>query len=136
MFERFDPQRIEKDLLDFWRRKKVYQRVKKEARKGKNFFFADGPPYATGNIHMGTGWNKIIKDTYIRFWRMQGFDVWDQPGYDSHGTPIEHQVEKMLGFSSKRDIEEYGAAKFIRKCREFATRYIGVMSTEFANLGV
>ncbi len=136
MFDRFDPQGLEEAVLKEWEKKGTYRKVKKKRACGKPFFFADGPPYATGNIHMGTGWNKIIKDSYIRFWRMQGFDVWDQPGYDSHGTPIEHQVEKRLGFSSKRDIEAYGAAKFIKKCREFATQFIGVMSREFANLGV
>jgi isoleucyl-tRNA synthetase len=136
MFEPFDPLKTEKDVLGLWEREKSYERVRKSKSGGKPFFFADGPPYATGNIHMGTGWNKIIKDTYIRFWRMQGFDVWDQPGYDTHGTPIEHQVEKQLGFSAKKDIEAYGAGRFIAKCREFATKYIGVMNSEFANLGV
>lgn len=136
MFEPFRPQKLEERVLRFWKDKKVYDKVKRAAKGQKPFFFADGPPYATGNIHMGTGWNKIIKDCYIRFWRMQGFDVWDQPGYDSHGTPIEYQVEKRLGFSSKKDIEAYGAARFIKKCREFATKYIGVMSRQFADLGV
>ncbi|MCK4714527.1 MAG: class I tRNA ligase family protein, partial [Candidatus Aenigmarchaeota archaeon] len=136
MFEPFNPRKLEEKVLKFWKDRKVYESVKRQARGRKPFFFADGPPYATGNIHMGTGWNKIIKDTYIRFWRMRGFDVWDQPGYDSHGTPIEHQVEKKLGFSSKSDIEAYGAGKFIRKCREFATKYIDVLSNEFSNLGV
>ncbi len=136
MFEPFEPKKVEEKVLKFWKDRKVYGKVKKLAKGQKPFFFADGPPYATGNIHMGTGWNKIIKDCYIRFWRMQGFDVWDQPGYDSHGTPIEYQVEKKLGFSSKKDIEAYGAARFIRECRGFATKYIDVMSREFANLGV
>ncbi len=136
MFERYEPQKLEKRILKFWSDKGIHKNVKKVTSGRKPFFFADGPPYATGNIHMGTGWNKIIKDTYIRFWRMQGFDVWDQPGYDTHGTPIEHQVEKRLGFSSKKDIEAYGADKFIKKCREFATKFIGVMSKEFMNLGV
>ncbi len=136
MFEHFNPHKTEEEVIGFWKKGKVYSRIRKEARGRKPFFFADGPPYATGDIHMGTGWNKIIKDTYIRFWRIRGFDVWDQPGYDSHGTPIEYQVEKKLGFSSKKDIEAYGTAKFIRECRKFATRFINVMSKEFANLGV
>ncbi len=136
MFEGYEPQRIERRVADFWKKGRIYEKVKRKASKGRKFFFADGPPYATGNIHMGTAWNKIIKDTYIRYWRMKGFNVWDQPGYDSHGTPIEVKVEKELGFENKKDIEKYGAARFIRKCREFATRYINVMNGEFANLGV
>jgi isoleucyl-tRNA synthetase len=136
MSEPFRPQRLEEGVLKFWAEKGIYRKVKKASAGRKPFFFADGPPYATGNIHMGTGWNKTIKDAYVRFWRMQGFDVWDQPGYDSHGTPIEYQVEKRLGFSNKKDIEAYGAARFIRQCRAFATKYIDVMSREFANIGV
>ncbi len=136
MFERYEPQKLEEKVLKKWDKEKTYARLKKSQQGRKPFFFADGPPYATGNIHMGTGWNKIIKDTYIRLWRMLGFEVWDQPGYDTHGTPIEHQVEKRLGFANKRDIEAYGADKFIKKCREFATKFIGVMNKEFANLGV
>ena len=136
MFERFDPKKLEEKALKAWEKNGTYRKVKKANKGKKPFFFADGPPYATGNIHMGTGWNKIIKDTYIRFWRMMGFDVWDQPGYDTHGTPIEHQVEKKLGFKNKKDIEQYGAEKFIKKCRQFATKFIGVMNKEFMDLGV
>jgi len=132
----YNPKDIEKRVAGFWKRTAAYEKTKKAAKSGRPFFFMDGPPYATASIHLGTAWNKIIKDTYIRFWRMQGFDVWDQPGYDTHGTPIEVQVEKTLGFSSKKDIEKYGAGKFIRKCREYATKYIDVMSRQFADLGV
>ena len=74
MFEPFKPVKTEEEILDFWRRENIYEKVRRASSGGRRFFFADGPPYATGNIHMGTGWNKIIKDTYIRFWRMQGFD--------------------------------------------------------------
>lgn len=132
----YNPHEVEKQVSDYWKRSRTYERVKKAASRGKPFYFIDGPPYATASIHLGTAWNKIIKDAYIRFWRMQGFDVWDQPGYDTHGTPIEVQVEKSLGFGSKKDIEKYGADKFIKKCREYATKYIDVMSRQFADLGV
>jgi isoleucyl-tRNA synthetase len=132
----YNPREIEEEIMKFWLDKKIYAKLKKLRQKQKTFFFMDGPPYATGSIHMGTAWNKIIKDSYLRFWRMQGFNVRDQPGYDTHGTPIEYQVEKELGFSSKKDIEAYGVDKFIAKCRDFATKYINVMSQQFANLGV
>jgi isoleucyl-tRNA synthetase len=127
---------VENRVLDYWKKRKVYEHVKRSGSGKKPFFFMDGPPYATGSIHMGTAWNKIIKDVYIRFFRMLGYDVWDQPGYDTHGTPIETKVEKELGFKSKKDIEKYGIGKFTKKCREFATKYIDVMSNQFANLGV
>ena len=132
----YNPKEVEEKILKFWKSKNIYSKVKKLREKQKPFFFMDGPPYATGSIHMGTAWNKIIKDSYLRFWRMQNLNVWDQPGYDTHGTPIEYQVEKELNFRNKKDIERYGVDKFIKKCREFATKYIDVMSSQFANLGV
>ena len=132
----YSPQETEKKVAEKWKREATYEKVRKAASSGKRFFFMDGPPYATASIHLGTAWNKIIKDCYMRFWRMQGFSVWDQPGFDTHGTPIEVQVEKSLGFSSKKDIEAYGPDKFMKKCREYATKYIDVMSRQFEDLGV
>ncbi|MFC2143735.1 class I tRNA ligase family protein, partial [Candidatus Aenigmatarchaeota archaeon] len=131
----YEPVRLEEEVIRRWKTKGIYGKVKKQGKGKKPFYFIDGPPYATGSIHMGTALNKIIKDAYLRFWRMKGYDVWDQPGYDTHGTPIELQVEKELKFRSKKDIEKYGIGKYIAKCKEFATRYIRVMSDQFNNLG-
>ncbi|MEK6825455.1 MAG: isoleucine--tRNA ligase, partial [Nanoarchaeota archaeon] len=100
------------------------------------FYFMDGPPYASGSIHLGTALNKILKDIAMRSQRMQGKDVFDRPGYDTHGIPIEYQVEKEMGTKSKQDIEKFGVEKFVSRCKDFATRYIDVMNKEFANLGV
>ncbi len=127
---------VENEVSKFWKKDGTYDKLKKARGKGKDFFFIDGPPYATGSIHMGTAWNKIIKDSYLRFHRMLGENVWDQPGYDTHGTPIETKVEKELGFRSKKDIENFGIGNFVKKCRSFATKYIDVMNDQFSNLGV
>ncbi len=126
----------EQKINEFWISNKIYEKVKRLRESGKKFYFLDGPPYASGAIHIGTAWNKILKDVYIRFYRMLGYNVRDQPGYDTHGVPIENKVEKALGFHSKGDIEKYGVDKFIKKCREFATKYIDVMNNQFADLGV
>jgi len=133
---RYDPDKLEKEIAGLWNGRNTYQKMKNALKGRKPFYFIDGPPYASASIHIGTAWNKIIKDAYIRFWRMQGFDVWDQPGYDTHGTPIEVNVEKALGFASKKDIERYGVGKFILKCKEFATKNIDKMNSQFADLGV
>ncbi len=126
----------EEEIFAFWKDNDIYQKAK-AARKGKKkFYFLDGPPYATGSIHIGTAWNKILKDVYIRFWRMAGCDVWDQPGYDTHGLPIEKQVEKQLNIKTKPEIEKLGIEKFVQECKNFATKYIDVMSNQFADLGV
>jgi len=127
---------IEKEVKDYWEKNNIRKKVL-ECRKGcKKFFFMDGPPYATGFIHMGTAWNKILKDFYLRFFRMLGFDVWAQPGNDTHGLPIENKVEKLLGFKSKRDIEKFGVERFNEECKKFATRFIDVMNRQFNNLAV
>src|SRR3990172_2475078 len=126
----------EKDILDFWKSHKIYEKsVEKNAGSSKSFYMMDGPPYATGHIHMGTALNKILKDIAMRAKRIQGFEVFDRAGYDTHGVPIELQIEKEIGSKGKQDIEKFGVENFVAKCKEFATRYLGVMNGEFENLG-
>ena len=129
-------QQKEEEILKFWKKNKVYEKSKKLRSKGKKFYFLDGPPYATGYIHTGTAMNKVLKDYFIRFFRMKGLDVRDQPGYDTHGLPIENKVEKKLGFKTKADIENFGIENFNKECRAFATEFIDVMNNQFWNMGV
>src|SRR3989344_4395482 len=126
----------ETQILKYWKENKVYQKAKTKNSKGKKFYMMDGPPYATGHIHMGTALNKILKDIAMRSRRQQGYDVFDRPGYDTHGVPIEFQIEKEIGSKTKNDIETYGVKKFIEKCKIYATQHIGIMNSEFINLGV
>ncbi|MCR4335131.1 MAG: isoleucine--tRNA ligase [archaeon] len=126
----------EKKVREFWVKNKIANKSRTQNAKGKGFFMMDGPPYASGHIHMGTALNKIVKDITMRNKRMQGFSVLDQPGYDTHGLPIENKVEKELGFKTKADIEKFGEDKFIEKCRNYATEFIGIMNEEFDNLGI
>lgn len=126
----------EDKVIEFWSKKKIYEKAKKKNLGKKKFYFLDGPPYATGAIHMGTGINKILKDFYIRFYRMNGYDVRDQPGFDTHGVPIENKVEKKFGFKTKKDIEKFGIEKFVGECKKFATEFVGLNSKQFADLGV
>jgi isoleucyl-tRNA synthetase len=123
--------KVEEEMLKFWEKSKIYEKSKKKNEDGDSFYFCDGPPYATGQIHPGTGWNKVIKDSVCRYWRMEGRNVRCQPGYDTHGLPIEVKVEHELKMRHKHDIE-----KFIEKCKAFATKYIGVMGKQFERLGV
>ena len=128
--------KLEQDILKFWEENKTYAAAKKNSSGGKGFYFCDGPPYATGQIHPGTAWNKSLKDAVCRFRRMKGYHVRAQPGFDTHGLPIEVKVEQELCFTNKRDIEELGVEKFIGKCKSFATQYIGVISKQFERCGV
>lgn len=132
----FDPKKYEPEILRYWEENRIYERLR-EHRRGKKFHFLDGPPYPSSDTpHPGTVWNKIIKDAVIRFKRGEGFDVLDKPGWDTHGLPIEVMTEKTLGFTSKKDIENYGIDKFVRKCKELATKNLESMTRHFKEFAV
>ncbi len=130
----YSPKDVEDEIRKFWDSHRIYEKVKKKG--DRLFFFVDGPPYTTGRIHLGTAWNKVIKDTILRFKRMRGFRVMDTPGWDMHGLPIEVKVEQELGFKTKRDIESFGIDKFVAKCMEYALRNKDMMTEQFKALGV
>ena len=134
--ENYSPLQLEKEIRSIWEQARTYERVKKATETGRPYYFVDGPPYTTGSIHVGTAWNKILKDTVVRFRRMQGLNVRDQPGFDMHGLPIEVKVEQSLGFKNKKDIETHGIDKFIDMCRDYALRFKAKMTDEFKTLGV
>ncbi len=127
---------IENKVIKFWEKQKIYEKVKQKASGEKDFYFCDGPPYATGSIHPGTAWNKCLKDVICRYKRAKGYDVRAQPGFDTHGLPIEVKVEKELKLNDKREIEKFGIEKFVDRCKKFATQYVGVMGEQFKRSGV
>ena len=129
-------QNIEKEISEFWKAKSIYEKSKKKNAKGPKFYMMDGPPYANGKIHLGTALNKILKDIAMRSKRLQGYDVFDRPGYDTHGVPIEFQIEKEIGSKNKKDIEKYGVKNFIEKCKEYVARHVSSMNQEFSSLGI
>ena len=131
-----DQIKLEQEIFSFWEKEKIYDEVKHSLKDGKPYYFCDGPPYATGQIHPGTAWNKSIKDAVCRYRRARGYDVRAQPGFDTHGLPIEVKVEQELKFNDKRQIEKYGVEKFVEKCKAFASQYIGVISGQFQRCGV
>ncbi|MFH0885219.1 MAG: isoleucine--tRNA ligase [Candidatus Micrarchaeota archaeon] len=132
----YDHRKVEKEILEFWAKNDIYNKTKARNAGKETFYFCDGPPYATGQIHPGTGWNKTIKDAVCRYQRIIGKDVRVQAGYDTHGLPIEVKVEQELKFTNKNDIEKYGIGKFVDKCKSFATKYVGIMGDQFKSLGV
>lgn len=130
----YSAKKIEEEVMDFWERNKIYEKAK--VKRGNKFYFLDGPPYVTNPIHVGTAWNKILKDVYIRYFKMRGYEVRDQPGFDMHGLPIEVMVEKKLGIKSKKEIEEMGIDNFVNACRQFALENLEIATKQFKNLGV
>lgn len=130
----YDFKSVEGDARSFWDARSIEAKVR--AAGGEKFYFLDGPPYVTNPIHVGTAWNKILKDAYIRHQRMNGKLVRDQPGYDMHGLPIEVMVEKRMGIKSKKEIEALGIEGFIKSCKSFAIENLKVATGQFKDLGV
>ena len=127
--------RREPELLERWAKLDLYARLR-EASKGREaFILHDGPPYANGNIHIGTALNKILKDVVNRSQQMMGKDANYVPGWDCHGLPIEWQVEQAYR-DSGRDKDDAPIAQFRQECREFAEKWIAIQSEEFQRLGV
>src|SRR3954468_15556058 len=125
-------QTAEPQALARWKEMGLYERIRAQRTGRKKFVLHDGPPYANGRIHLGTAMNKILKDFVVKSRTMMGFDAPYVLGYDCHGLPIELKVDRELG-PKKRDMS---LADFRRACRDYATRFIDVMSVEFQRLGV
>ena len=124
------------EQLKKWEKDKAYDKVNNKNKEGEEWYFCDGPPYATGQMHPGTAYNKCAKDAILRYKRWRGYNVLARAGYDTHGLPIEVKVEKDLGVKHKNDIEKIGVEKFIKKCKEFATEHLSKMSKDFIRAGV
>ncbi|MEM3154750.1 MAG: isoleucine--tRNA ligase [Candidatus Woesearchaeota archaeon] len=133
----YDFKASEPAVLDFWKDKQIYEKAVKKNSGKKKFYYLDGPPYTTGRIHIGHAWGKALRDSILRFKRMNGFDTWDQPGFDMHGLPIEVSVEKELGIKDKKEIiNKFGLAKFIEACQKYALDQLWPMVNDFKRLGV
>ena len=118
--------------LETWRGMNLYQLIREKSAGRPKFVLHDGPPYANGRIHIGHALNKTLKDIVVKSRTMLGFDSPYVPGWDCHGLPIEHAVNKELG--SKRT--EMSPAEIRRTCRQFAARYVDVQREDFIRLGV
>ena len=122
----------EPQMLKDWQENHVYEQMIKNNEGKPRFILHDGPPYANGNIHMGTALNKIIKDIIIRYKNMSGYCAPYVPGYDTHGLPIELKALGSLG-DKKSGVSKLDLRKI---CKEFATEHIDVMNEQFQRLGV
>jgi len=122
----------EPEILEKWEKLNLYQLIRRTSEGRKRYMYHDGPPYANGHIHMGTAFNKILKDIIIKSKQMAGFDVPYVPGWDCHGLPIEHQVDLELG--SKKS--EMSQTEIRQSCRKYAEKYIDIQRNEFKRLGV
>ncbi len=119
-------------ILESWEKLKIYQKSRDTRKGSPRFLLHDGPPYANGNIHMGTALNKVLKDIINKYKFYRGFDVAYVPGWDTHGLPIEHQVIKTKDI--KRD--EVSIPDFRSLCRDYALQYLDIQRKQFVRLGV
>mgnify|MGYP001193424035 CR=1 FL=1 len=125
----------EPEILEYWEEIELYKKLR-DSRKGQEkFILHDGPPYANGNIHMGTALNKILKDIIVKFHQMDGKDSVYVPGWDCHGLPIEWKIEEQYK-KNKKNKNEVPIVEFRKECRTFAEKWIDVHKGQFKRLGV
>ena len=128
----------EPQMLAWWSQIGIYKRLREAATDRVRWILHDGPPYANGNIHMGHVLNKVLKDIVVKSRTMLGFNAVYVPGFDCHGLPIEHQVDKELGLDQPGvDVRRaMDPVEKIRRCRAYAQKYVDIQSEEFQRLGV
>jgi isoleucyl-tRNA synthetase len=133
--EEFNYPQVEREINEFWKKNRIFQKSIEIRRGSKAFVFYEGPPTANGLPHIGHALSRTIKDTICRYKTMKGFVVERKAGWDTQGLPVELEVEKELGFDSKEKIEEYGIVKFNQKCKESVFRYKKEWDEFTINLG-
>ena len=132
----YDSNEIEKEILNFWKKNNIQSKLKSKNKGKKPFYFLQGPPYTSGYLHIGQAWNNALKDSVLRYKKMQGFDTWDRAGYDVHGIPTASKVQKKLNLKTKEEIEKFGVDKFIKECMNFSLSLVKVMNKDLVRLGV
>lgn len=122
----------EPEMLKVWQANKVYEQIRNTRKGREQFILHDGPPYANGDIHIGHAVNKILKDIIVKSKTLSGFDAPYVPGWDCHGLPIEHNVEKKIGKAG----DKVDVKTFRQKCREYAAKQVEGQKADFIRLGV
>ncbi|MDC3034067.1 isoleucine--tRNA ligase [Candidatus Pelagibacter sp.] len=125
----------EPEILEYWNKINLYKELRNSSKGKEKFVLHDGPPYANGNIHMGTALNKILKDIIVKFHQMDGKDSIYVPGWDCHGLPIEWKIEEQYK-KNKKNKNDVPIVEFRKECRLFAEKWIEVHKGQFKRLGV
>ena len=125
----------EKNVEEFWKENHIFEKSMEHRKEGPTYTFYDGPPTANGKPHIGHVLTRVIKDMIPRYRTMKGYYVPRKAGWDTHGLPVELEVEKELGLDGKEQIEEYGLDPFIRKCKESVWKYKGMWEDFSSTVG-
>jgi isoleucyl-tRNA synthetase len=127
---------LERDVLDWWARERVFERLREQNRGGPIWSFIDGPITANNPMGVHHAWGRTLKDVFQRYKALRGFDQRYQNGFDCQGLWVEVEVEKSLGLNSKREIEEYGLAEFAERCKERVAKFSEVITEQSKRLGM
>ncbi len=122
----------EPGFLKSWESQELYAQIRKARSGAKKFILHDGPPYPTGDLHIGTGLNKILKDIIVRYYTMRGYNAPYVPGWDCHGLPIEHRVMQEIGAKAKT----MERTEIRKKCKQYAEKFVKIQMKQFKSLGV
>lgn len=125
----------EKNILQFWQERKVFEKLRQKNKGKKRFSFLDGPITANNPMGVHHAWGRTYKDLLQRYFAMKGFDERYQNGFDCQGLWVEVEVEKELGFKNKKDIEVFGIGEFINKCKERVKKYSAIQTAQSIRLG-
>ena len=120
-------------ILDYWNEIDLYKKLRSLSEKREKFVLHDGPPYANGDIHMGTALNKILKDLIVKFHQMSGKDSVYVPGWDCHGLPIEWKIEEQYK-KNKKNKNDVPINEFRKECRDFASKWITIHKNNLKDL--
>ena len=121
---------LEREVLDWWEEKQVFDRLRELNRDGPTWSFVDGPITANNPMGVHHCWGRTLKDVFQRYKALQGFDQRYQNGFDCQGLWVEVNVERVLGLNSKREIEEYGLAAFAEKCKQSVAEFSEVITDQ------
>ena len=131
----YKPPEVEKEILGFWKKRKIFEKLRKKIKGKKPWSFIDGPITANNPMGVHHAWGRTYKDLYQRFKAMQGFDQRFQNGFDCQGLWLEVETERDLGFNSKKDIENFGLDKFSKACRARVDKFSKVQTEQSIKLG-
>jgi isoleucyl-tRNA synthetase len=127
---------LEEEILAWWERERIFERLREQNRGGPRYSFLDGPITANNPMGVHHAWGRSLKDLFQRYKALRGFDERYQNGFDSQGLWVEVEVERSLGFGSKREIEDYGLAEFAQRCKERVAKFGAVITEQSRRLGM
>jgi isoleucyl-tRNA synthetase len=131
----YNSQKIEEEILRFWKENKIFEKLRKKNEGKKRFSFLDGPITANNPMGVHHAWGRTLKDLFQRFWALRGYDQRYQNGFDCHGLWVEVEVEKELGFKTKKDIEKFGIENFVNECKKRVIKYSNIQTQQSIRLG-